>query len=525
MPPAAAELPFGGTSEERGGQAKRQRVMDEEATANGNHGSSWDCAELFSIEGRKRRMPALRSLITAFSGVPGVIGMHGGFPPADAFPFESISFKLRDGSSFEISEPSKVAAAQQYSVAMKGFAPLMTWVKEHVNHLHHPRYPHDMMVTNGSNATIESVLRLFLDPGATFLTEEHTYPHMYEAMVLPGNLNVLGVPMDSEGIIPEALAAILSGEFAPGGSKPRLLYTVPTGQNPTGAVTSLERKQAVYKLCQQYGILILEDDPYFYLQFKRGPGGTPGGLQNLGTSYLSLDTDGRVIRLDSFAKVLVPGLRLGWVTAAPAVIEKLVYYLHGISLGAPAMSQVIVSELLEHWGEAGFDAHVRKVQSEYSRRAKLICKAAEKSLKGLAEWEEPVAGMFFWVKVTVDGLTDLQDMLELLKDKKVVVVPGRLAACDGPDSEKHCPCARISYSSATDAEIVEGMHRFGEVLHSFKPASAPPVQSGIPVHGDLLRCVSGQKPEVISSIGPGGFGGLVGGKNGELKGTDMIGTC
>ncbi len=81
---------------------------------------------------------------------------------------------------------------------------------------------------------MQSVLRLFLDPGATLLTEEHTYPHMYEAMVLPGNLNVIGIPMDSEGIIPEALAAMLDREYAPGGCKPRLLYTVPTGQNPTG---------------------------------------------------------------------------------------------------------------------------------------------------------------------------------------------------------------------------------------------------------------------------------------------------
>jgi kynurenine/2-aminoadipate aminotransferase len=86
--------------------------------------------------------------------------------------------------------------------------------------------------------------------------------------------------------------------------------------------------------------------------------------------------------------------------------------------------QVLVSELLEHWGEEGFGVHVRKVQSEYSRRASLICKAADQHLKGLAEWEEPVAGMFLWVKVTVDGVSDLEDMLELLRDNKVVVVPG-----------------------------------------------------------------------------------------------------
>jgi hypothetical protein len=108
MSPAAPDLLLAGASPADGGPPKRQRTVDVQTVKDHLNGNSWEHEENFSQEGRKRRMPALRSLITAFTGVPGVIGLHGGFPPADAFPFESISVKLRDGSSFEISEPSKV---------------------------------------------------------------------------------------------------------------------------------------------------------------------------------------------------------------------------------------------------------------------------------------------------------------------------------------------------------------------------------------------------------------------------------
>lgn len=110
MAPAAPD-PYYGGSVGVNGAVKRPRHMNGQTVEGGRPGSSGvveDIEGLFSEEGRKRRMPALRSLITSFAGVPGVIGLHGGFPPTDALPFESVSVKLRDGSSFEISEPSKV---------------------------------------------------------------------------------------------------------------------------------------------------------------------------------------------------------------------------------------------------------------------------------------------------------------------------------------------------------------------------------------------------------------------------------
>ena len=200
------------------------------------------------------------------------------------------------------------------------------------------------------------VLRLFLAPGDALLCEEYTYPHVAESFVLPAGYVAVPLATDGEGLVPESVEAALAARAAAG--KPaKILYTVPTGQNPTGATTGEARKRAIYAACRRHGCLILEDDPYYYLQFGPAPvGGSggdgaaaraaaaadhahPRGLAGLGASYLSLDVDGRVVRLDSFAKVLAPGLRLGWVTAAPPVVDRLVAHLHGVALGATSLSQ------------------------------------------------------------------------------------------------------------------------------------------------------------------------------------------
>ena len=221
--------------------------------------------------------------------------------------------------------------------------------------------------------------------------------------------------------------------------------------------------------CSRHGILIVEDDPYFYLQFPRGPQHPPGlaGLPRA-SSYLSLDTQGRVIRLDSFAKFLAPGLRLGWAAAPPTVIDKLAQVMQAQTLGASGVSQVrqggwgmqdlllqgkcckrrrrlqagagrrlrvasgppptkpasqphrptrrshppthpthmlcvaphphllqaITAEMLGAWGEEGLHSHLVTLQAQYAAKAAALHGAAQRELAGLAEWQEPRAGMF-----------------------------------------------------------------------------------------------------------------------------------
>ena len=372
------------------------------------------------------------------------------------------------------------------------------------------------MITNGNNPTLEAVLRLFCDRGDDLLCEEYTYPHVAESLALPAG--VVPVPVacdagennlsenafdDGGGIRPEALDAAIAARAAsrPDGRAPKLLYTVPVGQNPTGAVAGLERRKRVYEVCRKWGVAIVEDDPYYYLQYGRkkekkeekgeeeNEHEEPLGLRGLGASYLSLDVDGRVIRLDSFSKVLFPGVRLGWATAPRAVIDKLVCHLHGVALGAPPLAQVLTSARLPRgWGVggggsgggsggsgengngenkttsfAGFERHVKTMQREYCRRASVASAAAERHLRGLATWRRPTAGMFLWASLSDDLAPVADAALARARAAGVVVVPGAYAHCSG-DRARPCACFRLSFAGASDEALEEGVKRLGQAL-------------------------------------------------------------
>lgn len=181
------------------------------------------------------------------------------------------------------------------------------------------------------------VMRLLMDKGDAILCEEYTYPHVAESFVQPQGYAAVPLSMDSHGIVPSLFRQTMESLRAAGKPLPRLLYTVPVGQNPTGqplphshdkilqfrladwihhgacevleiltdgagVVTPFERRKEIYALCREYDIILMEDDPYYYLQFSPG-GGQPKGLHDLERSYLSMDVDGRVVRMDSFSKV------------------------------------------------------------------------------------------------------------------------------------------------------------------------------------------------------------------------------
>jgi DNA-binding transcriptional MocR family regulator len=150
---------------------------------------------------------------------------------------------------------------------------------------------------------------MVIDPGTPILVEDPSYTGAL-AFLKTQPCKLIGVATDAYGLIPEALDEVLSKWTD--GKKPNVLYTIPCGGNPTGATATLERKQKVYAVCQKHDLLILEDDPYYYLQFtSRVP------------SYFSMDQDARVLRFDSMSKVLSSGLRIGWVTGPAELVRRI----------------------------------------------------------------------------------------------------------------------------------------------------------------------------------------------------------
>mmetsp|Transcript_1187 Transcript_1187/g.3548 ORF Transcript_1187/g.3548 Transcript_1187/m.3548 type:complete len:556 (-) Transcript_1187:3167-4834(-) len=414
-----------------------------------------------SQQGRDFRPAGITSLICEFAGLSGVVSLHGGLPPDAAFPITGATLQLADGGSISLDDPALVAAAQQYNTSAAGYEPLRQWAEGMVQDLHSPPSPHDVIITTGSNHAVDLTLALLLDRGGALLVEEYTYPHMLEGVVESKGYSPVSVPMDGDGYIPAALRQVLDARRQmPGLPQPRILYTVPTGQNPTGLIMPLERRKELYAIACEYDLLIMEDDPYVFLQFREGD--VPG-LKELGESFLSLDVEGRVVRFDSCSKFLAPGFRIGWAAMPPALARKLEMAQFASSLGPTPFSQVILSKLLSSWGAEGLEAHVRKTQLEYWHRASAMHRAASQELAGLAEWHAPRAGMFLWIKL-LQPPRDESALVAALRDHKVVVVPGRIGHVRGRDPSFECPYLRMAWSYCAFEDLSDGMKRLGAAL-------------------------------------------------------------
>lgn len=214
--------------------------------------------------------------------------------------------------------------------------------------------------------------------------------------------------MDSEGLLPSHMDSILEDwdtSEHEGASKPWLLYTIPTGQNPTGATQGEQRRRELYRIAQKHDVFILEDDPYYFLQMQPytessvplpPPSSHEDFLAGLVPSLLSLDVDGRVMRMDSFSKVIAPGTRTGWITASEQIIERYIRHSELSTQNPSGVVQIVLYKLLEEaWGHVGYFDWLIYIRMEYTRRRDNICHACEKYLPNeVACWIEPAAGMF-----------------------------------------------------------------------------------------------------------------------------------
>ena len=220
----------------------------------------------------------------------------------------------------------------------------------------------------------------------------------------------------------------------------------------------------------------MEDDPYYFLAMPLDyaseadmPGADPAKLPK---SYLSMDVDGRVVRLDSAAKIVAPGLRLGWVSAPMAFLDKFTV-LNETSVQFPSSAaQAAMLALLETWGDdAGFDAALRKTQHEYARRRDVLVAAvrgalAEAGGATLATLETPAAGMFLWLRVSPSVAPDSRALQDKLIKNGVACIPGACFAT--PDKQgDDCPFLRLTYASATDAEMRAGASRLAATLADY----------------------------------------------------------
>ncbi|XP_045408465.1 kynurenine/alpha-aminoadipate aminotransferase, mitochondrial-like isoform X4 [Lemur catta] len=351
--------------------------------------------------------------------------------------------------------------ALQYSQSA-GIPELLSWLKQLQVKLHNPPTVHyppsqgqmDICVTNGSQEGIYKVFEMIINPGDNILVNEPIYAGTLQALQ-PLGCNIMNVASDEHGIIPDSLRETLS-RWKPEDSRnpkkntPKFLYTVPNGNNPSGTSLTSDRKKEIYELARKYDFLIIEDDPYYFVQFDKPWAPT----------FLSMDVDGRVIRADSFSKVLSAGLRIGFLTGPKPLIERVVLHTQVSSLHPSTFNQLMISQLLQQWGEEGFLAHVHRVIDFYRNQRNAILAAADKWLGDLAEWHVPTAGMFLWIKIK--GISDVKQLIEEKAIKKeVLMLPGNGFYVDNSAPR---PYVRVSYSLASAEQMDEGFRILAQLI-------------------------------------------------------------
>ena len=382
------------------------------------------------------------------------------------FPFEKFSITLKPPAEglpspvLEISSNEDMHEALQYT-ATAGLPRLHSFVTDLQSKIHgrSPSVEDDnfaITVTNGSQDAFTKVCNALIGQGDYVLIESPVYTGAIPEMKIAG-AQFVEVDCDDQGMSSEKLANVMDN-WPNDKPKPKLVYTVPTGNNPSGASAGLQRKIDILNICRKHDLIIIEDDPYYFLTFE---------TNERIPSYFALEkiiggTKGRVLRLDSMSKVLSSGIRIGWATGPKRLIEVIDLHTASANLQPNSTSQAIVQKLCEHWGIEGLLQHVERVAKFYKIKRDAFEKAAEKYMKDIATWVTPKAGMFLWLKL------DCEDSNSIIQERAiangVIALPGNVFY----PTPRLTPYCRLSFSIASIEEADEAFRRLRKTVMEFK---------------------------------------------------------
>lgn len=368
---------------------------------------------------------------------PTVISFAAGNPAPEAFPVKEMS---------EISARifrEMPATALQYGVS-EGYTPLRQTIRERMLSKYATGTEEDdVLIVTGAQQGMELTTKCFVNEGDSIICESPSFIGSLNSF-RSYRANLIGVPMEVDGMDLEKLENALREN-----NNVKFIYVIPTFQNPTGRVMSLAKRQKILELARQYDVMILEDNPYFELRYSG---------ENLPT-IKSMDTEGRVIYVGSFSKILSPGIRVGFVLANSAVISKLTVAKQVSDVHTNLMYQMIANEMLTKYD---IDAHIEKICDIYREKRDAMCNAIEKYFPKEVTYERPDGGLFLWCRLP-DGY-DGVEFCKLCGPRGVVGVPGSSFAID--ENEK-TPYIRLNFSLPTFEQIERGVKIMGEALREF----------------------------------------------------------
>ncbi len=300
----------------------------------------------------------------------------------------------------------------------------------------------EIIVTTGSQEAIDLVTHCFIDKGDPIVLGAPTYLQALSSF-RQAYPRFVDVPINFDGMDTEALEKKLKSLKA-AGRRAKMLYVIPSFQNPDSSLMSMEKRKRVLELAEEHDIIIFEDNPYGYISFE-GPMPTP---------LAGLDRSGRVMYTSTFSKMVSPGMRIGWITANPDFTSHMMEAKGNISICNDGLSQYAAAELFRR-GEVA--AQIPKVTRVYRKKRDVMLEAMQTSFPRQARWNEPKGGLFLWVKMPRGFDTDaaLDDAVKA----GVAYVPGSLFF-----SKPVHNYIRLNYSLPTEEDIVAGVQALGRVL-------------------------------------------------------------
>ncbi len=391
---------------------------------------------IFSDKLANLKPSAIREIFKSLTD-PSVISFAAGNPSPDSFPVEALKTLASDIFT------SDSTTALQYSVT-EGYPPLRDAVvarqKKRFGESMVQSYDSALIVSGGQQG-IELCCKAFCNEGDSVICENPSFIGALNAFRSCG-ARTIGVPLTKDGIDLNRLEETLRST-----PRAKLLYVIPTFQNPSGITASLTVRHGMLELAKKYNIMILEDNPYGELRFAG---------KDIPT-LKSMDTEGRVIYCSSFSKILSAGMRVGFVIAPTEIISKMVVAKQSEDVHTNIFFQMLCYRYMT---EYDLDGHIAMINRLYKRKCEIMLSAIDRRIPGDAvRFTRPEGGLFIWG--TLCHANDSTEFVRKALEKKVAVVPGATFNCN---TDEPSPSFRLNYSTPSDEQIEEGIKRLGELF-------------------------------------------------------------
>lgn len=380
---------------------------------------------------------AIREIFKSL-GKPGCISFAAGNPSPESFPVEEIK---RIAADILTQEP---ITALQYGIT-EGYPKLRELVSQRLKKLYNiGTEDDDTIIVTGGQQGIELTCKVMCSEGDVVICENPSFIGALNAFRSLG-AELKGVPLKDDGIDLEALEATLKAS-----PKAKLLYVIPSFQNPAGITSTLENRKAVYELARKYDIVIIEDNPYGDLRFEG---------ENVPT-YKSFDVDGRVVYCGSFSKILSSGMRVGTLTANKELVSKIVVAKQVEDVHTNVFFQMVCARYMV---ECDLEAHIEKIRALYRHKSSLMLKALDEYMPADVKFTRPQGGIFLWCSLP-EGY-ELSEFVKRCSEKNVFVVPGTAFL---PDESEPTRSFRLNYSMPSDEEIERGIKLLAQVIEEMR---------------------------------------------------------